>query len=126
MDVTFYYKNLTKGQEKTFREYVELKREAIEALLTKFAPDAKILNASIEKFEKHDAFEVELALTLPSKAIVAKEASHQILKAVDLSKDRLITQIKKHISLLRKERAHKTIRKTETIDETARILASMK
>jgi ribosome-associated translation inhibitor RaiA len=110
MEITFLYKNLTKVEERQFVEYVEQKRKAIESLLTKFASDAKQLNAAIEKFEKHDAYQVEFCLTLPAKALVSREASHSITKAVDLSKDRLIIQLKKHIALLRKDRAHKSIR----------------
>jgi hypothetical protein len=51
----------------------------------------------------------------------AKEASHMITKAVDLSKDRLISQLKKHIALLRKDRSHKSIRDAETVKEKVEI-----
>lgn len=110
MDVTFFQKNLSKNEEKTFVDYVEQKTGAIKSLLTKFAKDAKKLKVSIEKFDKHDAYEVEFCLTLPTKSIIGREASHTITKAVDLSKDRLISQIKKHMALLRKDRSHKSIR----------------
>ena len=65
-----------------------------------------------EKYEKHDAYEVEFCLNLPAKSLVAKEASHMITKAIDLSKDRLISQLKKHMARLRKDREHKSIRNT--------------
>ena len=110
MEVTIFNKNLTKEDEVFFADYVNTKLAAIESLLTKFADDAAVLKASIEKFEKHDAFEMEFCLILPSKSIIAKEASHQINKAVDLAKDRLLSQIKKHIAHLRKDRAHQSIR----------------
>jgi len=110
MEVTYFQKNLDKKEGQFFREYVEEKREAIEVLLTKFANDAHLLKVSIRKFEKHDAFSVEFYLILPARVILAKEASHTINKAVDLAKDRLIAQIKKHMSSLRKERSHKSIR----------------
>ncbi|MDA1060726.1 MAG: hypothetical protein O3B47_02955 [bacterium] len=113
MEATFFHKNLTKKETQKFLEYVKEKIPAIEILLTKFADDASILKANIEKFEKHDAFQVEFCLVLPTKSLVAKEASHQITKAVDLSKDRLISQIKKHMAILRKERSHKSIRNVE-------------
>ncbi len=113
MDTTFFHKNLSKLEENYFLEYVQQKIPAIESLLTKFAEDATLLNISIEKFEKHDAFEVEYCLNLPAKRLVAKEASHTINKAVDLSKDRLLAQIKKYLSQLRKDRAHKSIRDHE-------------
>jgi len=110
METTFFHKNLNKKEESSFVDYVNKKLPAISQLLTKFAPDAQLLKVSIEKFTKHDAFEVEFCLTIPTKSLVATEASHQITKAVDLSKDRLVGQIKKHIAMLRKERSHKSIR----------------
>ncbi len=113
MEITFFHKNLSKEEEQKFSDYVEEKRPAIESLLTKFAEDASILNATIEKFTKHDAFQVELCLTLPTKSLVSSEASHHITKAVDLSKDRLVNQLKKHMARLRKDRRHQSIRTAE-------------
>lgn len=115
MDVNYFHKHLSKKEEADFLDYVEPKIPAIEVLLTKFADDAKILKVSIEKFDKHDAFQVEFCLNLPAKSLVAKEASHTITKAVDLSKDRLISQIKKHMAQLRKDRSHRSIRDAEPI-----------
>lgn len=114
MEVTFLHKHLNKAEESTFVDYVNQKLRTIENLLTKFAEDAALLKVSIKKFDKHDAYEVEFCLTLPTKTIVATEASHQISKAVDLSKDRLIAQIKKHMDSLRRSRSHKSIRHTKT------------
>lgn len=105
-----FHKNLSPLEAKNFMEYTSQKRDTIEGLLTKFAHDAQLLKISIEKFEKHDAYEVEFCLVLPTKSLVAKEASHAITKAVDQTKDRLVAQIKKHISQLRRGRTHKSIR----------------
>lgn len=116
MEVTTTYKNLSKEEEGKFVEYFKTKIPAIENLLTKFADDAKILKVQVEKFEKHDAFSVELRLVLPSKEIIANETSHSFMKATDLSKDRLLTQIKKHMSHLQKERAHESIRDAEAVE----------
>jgi len=110
MIANFYFKNLSTEEEKFFSEYIEEKMPAIETLLTKFSQDSKIFKAGIEKFDKHDAYEVELSLSLPTKNIIAKETSHDINKAVDLSKDRLVTQIKKHMANLRKDRSQRSIR----------------
>lgn len=110
MEITFYHKNLTKKEEKVFVDYVNEKKEPIESLLTKFAKDAAILKASIEKFDKHGAYQVEFCLVLPMKTIIAQEDSHQITKAVDLSKDRVVSQLKKLMAILRRERGHKSIR----------------
>lgn len=110
MELTFFHKNVTKAEEKAFVDYVAQKISAIESLLTKFAEDAAMLKVSIEKFDKHTAFQVEFCLILPTKTLVATEVSHQINKAVDLSKDRILAQIKKHIALLRKDRSHRSVR----------------
>jgi len=110
MEINVFQKSLAPKEEKVFNDYLEKKIPSIKSLLSKFAHDAVLLKVTVEKFEKHDAFEVEMCLTLPTKSIVAKEASHQITKALDLSKDRLIAQLKKHMDSLRKERSHKSIR----------------
>lgn len=110
MEITFFQKNLNKKEESAFVEYVNLKLPSIEQLLTKFSQDATLLKVSIEKFDKHDAFQVELCLNMPMKSLVATEASHQISKAVDLSKDRLLAQIKKQLAGLRHDRSHRSIR----------------
>ena len=102
MEITFFHKNLTKAEEGSFAQYVETKKEMIENLLKTFPDNATLLKANIEKFDKHDAYQVELSVILPTKQIVATEASHLITKAVDLAKDRLMSQVKKHLSLMRR------------------------
>lgn len=110
MEINFFHKNLTKAEEGSFAKYVGTKKKMIENLLKTFPENATLMRANIEKFDKHDAYQVELSVILPTKQVVAKEASHLITKAVDLAKDRVIAQIKKHIALMRKERKHKSVR----------------
>jgi ribosome-associated translation inhibitor RaiA len=121
MEITFFHKNLSKKEEGQFVDYVNQKTDSIKSLLQKFSDDASILRVSIEKFTKHDAFEVELCLNLPSKSLVATEASHQITKAVDLSRDRLLTQIKKHMAHLRKDRSHQSIRTSIEVEQKVEV-----
>ncbi len=121
MEITHFHKRLSEKEASQFDDYVAGKIDAIRNLLTHFSEDSVLLKISIEKFEKHDAFEVEFCLTLPSKSIVAKEASHAITKATDLSKDRLISQIKKHIAHLRKDRHHQSIRHHEEVVEQVKV-----
>ncbi len=122
MEITLFKKNLNKAEEKFFAKYLEQKTDSIENLLTTFAADAKLLKVSIIKFEKHDAYSVEFCLTLPAKALVAKEASHSINKAIDQSKDRLLAQIKKHMGQLRggNSRRHTSIRNVEEKKEAVK------
>lgn len=126
MEITYFHKNVSEAEEKFFLQYVDSKIDRILNLLTKFSDDAKILKSSLEKFEKHDAFEAEFFLALPSKTLIAREASHSITKAVDLAKDRLISQIKKHLATLRKQRAHKSIRQDEGLKKEKTYLQSLK
>ncbi|MBU1151919.1 hypothetical protein KJ632_03790 [Patescibacteria group bacterium] len=110
MEMTFFQKNLDPREEKAFIKHLQEKTPAIEALLTHFSSDAAILKVSIEKFEKHDAYEAEFHLTLPTKSLYSKEASHQLKKSLDLCKDRLLSQIKKHMDHLRKDRKSGSIK----------------
>jgi ribosome-associated translation inhibitor RaiA len=113
MEITVFKKNLKPDEEAAFDVHVTEKTKAIKALMKKFAKDAQLLKVSVEKFEKHDAFDVEFCLTINSKSIYAKEASHTLTKAIDLAKIRMLAQIKKHIAQLRGGRTHKSIKGKE-------------
>lgn len=94
-------------EEKKVKEYSAMKIEPIERLLNHFAPDAIRLDINAEKLGRRSAYRVEFILHLPSKTIVGREASHEITKAVDLAKDRVVRQIKKHGELLRDRKTYK-------------------
>lgn len=117
MIVNYFFKGLDSGEEKFVHDYLPSKLENIEKALMHFAVDAAMLNVNIERFEKHNAYAVELILKLPKKTIVAKEVSHTINKGIDFSKDRLLRQIRRHEASLRKEylfeREKGSIRSTE-------------
>lgn len=117
METTFSFKNLEKNEERQFADYIGKKLPAISELLTTFAADAKLLKVVCEKFDKHQAYQVDFCLVLPNKTIFANETSHAMTKAVDLAKDRVLPQIKKHLDHLRKERSQRSIRdhKEETV-----------
>lgn len=123
MKVTNTYKNLSPQEQEIFDNYMPDKLKRIENLLKKFEEDAVLLDTTIEKFDKHDAYEVELVLKIPMKTFKAKETSHTILKAVDLSKDRLIVQIKKLMDTIQKEqlqsRRHASLRRPQVHEEVA-------
>jgi len=111
MELILTQKNLSEAEAKLFNDYVEKKVSQFEGLLDKYPSDAVTLRVLIEKFEKHDAFSVEMTLSLPKlDTMKASEASHNITKALDLSKDRLVAQIKKSRELKREKRAHRSIR----------------
>ncbi|PKL36904.1 hypothetical protein CVV38_03350 [Candidatus Peregrinibacteria bacterium HGW-Peregrinibacteria-1] len=110
MRITYSYKGLLAKDEKRVAKYFAGKVDAIKVLLKKYDEDAVLLNVVVEKFEKHDAFQVDLRLTLPSANLVAQEVSHGVEKALDDSKGRLVVQIKKHLAQLRKDRDHRSIK----------------
>lgn len=117
MQITYLYKDLKKEEEAFVNEYFEKKLERIRPLLVKFSDDAALLNVKTTHFDKHSAYEVELCLKLPSKSLVSKEVSHEINKSIDLSTDRIVSQIKKHMDHLRKDRSHASIRNSEKMSE---------
>lgn len=120
MEVTFFQKNLSKAEEGAFFDYLNRKKlQAIETLLQKFSSDATSLKITIEKFDKHNAFQVEFYLNLPTKAIIAVEASHQISKAIDLSRDRLLAQLRKHLESLREKRVHRSLKDHHSMQREA-------
>ena len=117
MRITRSYKNISPMEQELFDNYFESKLKQLEALLSKYPDDAVTLDVKLEKFNKHDAYDVEFVLTLPMHKIKANEASHAITKAVDLAKDRLVTQLKKQKDQKKNEqlyaRRHSSIRKPE-------------
>jgi len=127
MKVRYQYKNLSEKEQEIFEQYFSTKTKSFDALLSRFDEDTVNLDLRVEKFDKHDAFEVEMTLDMPMRKLQAKETSHAITKAVDLSKDRLLIQIKKALSEVRDEqiniRRHSSLRKqvSESVTEEALI-----
>jgi len=117
MQITRSYKNISPMEQELFDNYFEPKLKQLETLLGKYPDDTVMLSVKLEKFDKHDAYDVEFVLTLPMHKIKANEASHAITKAVDLAKDRLIAQLKKQKDQKKNEqlyaRRHASIRKPE-------------
>jgi len=122
MKVRTQFKNMTVKEQALFSDYLDKKTDQIAGLLTHFPEDAVTLETRAEKFEKHDAFDVDMTLHMPSKTIKAKEASHAITKAIDLSKDRLVSQIKKTLDT----RKHSSItrRSTEEVAVSEELIES--
>lgn len=109
MKIIFFSKGLSSAEEKQLREYVEKKIKSLSRLLSHFPEDAVQLQITTKRFEKNNAFEVEMMLTIPQKRVVGKEASHTIQKAVDLSKDRIMGQLRKHEEVKRQHRSIKKV-----------------
>lgn len=108
METNFFFKNMTPGEQKELREYFFSKSSKFEKIISRFPEDGVQLQVKGEKFQKHSAYDVELTMKLPSETLLAREASHTIMKAVDLAEDRLDMQLKKSVSLAR--RGHRNIK----------------
>ncbi|MBI2638699.1 HPF/RaiA family ribosome-associated protein [Candidatus Peregrinibacteria bacterium] len=108
METNFFFKNMAQGEQKELREYFFSKASKFEKIVSRFPEDGVKLQVKGEKFQKHSAYDVELTMKLPSETLLAREASHTIMKAVDLAKDRLDMQLKKSVSLAR--RGHRSIK----------------
>lgn len=110
MDIKFFSKGLTTFEEQKLQDYFAKKVRSFEKLLSHFSPDSVSLQVNSQRHEKHNAFNVEIVLKMPSKTIVGHEASHTLEKAIDLAKDRVVQQIKKHEQTF-KVRQHRSLEK---------------
>lgn len=120
MDIQYTFKNMQQWEELRIKEYVEGKERSLEKLLSHFWIDEVHLELRATRFDKNNAYEVELMMEIPGKLIVGKEASHTIEKAVDLAKDRLLKQLKKHDEQM-KNKGKTTSGLKREIKETAEI-----
>lgn len=96
MKLQYSMKNMATWEEKRMREYTQDKTPSLEKLMTHFQDDTVSLTVRAERFDKNNAYQVELILEVPGKVLIGKEDSHSIEKAVDLSKDRLVQQLRKY------------------------------
>lgn len=110
MNVTTFSKNLTDLEKETFESYVGKKLPRFEKLLSKhFDEDTVKLNINTEKFVRKAAFKVEMVMELPKaskKPLFASEDSRDLRKAIDLSTDKLIEQIKEALEKMRHDHQH--------------------
>ena len=112
MKLQYSMKSMDVWEEKRMKEYMESKITRLEKLLSHFQDDTVSLTVRAERFEKNNAYRVELVLEIPGKVLVGNEDSHTIEKAVDLSKDRLVNQMKKHEDQLRnKGKSNSTLKR---------------
>ena len=96
MNIRYYFQNVNNVCEKDVKDYFSAKKiSQISRLLAKKNQDVAQLTIRIEYFERHNAFAAEAEMTVGKKQFVAKEQSHDVLKALDFSVKRLISQLKK-------------------------------
>ena len=86
MKIQYTFKDMEPWEEVRVKEYAEQKMRSLEKLLSRFQDDEVHLEVRSERYEKNNAYEVELAMEIPAKIMIGKEASHSIEKAIDLAR----------------------------------------
>jgi len=95
MQIDYFFKNLTQAEKKHCEEYLMTKIPQLEKLIHRNFEDAAALRVKAEKFNTKSAYEITLDLKLPKRSFLVSEDDHTIVEAIDLAKDKLITQLKK-------------------------------
>ena len=83
----------------------ETNRQAakLQKLLMRYDPDLVQLHANIEKHARKESYTFTLNLSLPTGTLHATGEGSDVLASVKISFAEIITQCKKHQSLLRKD-----------------------
>lgn len=104
MQVHTRTQNLVDDEKSLFMEYLDKKLAKFERLIGEFDPDMVKLDVSIEKFNKNDAFKVEMVMELPKArkhgTLHSSEDSRDIRKAIDLAQDKMLVQMKRSLEKL--------------------------
>ncbi len=95
MQIDYFFKNLTPNEKKWCEEYVATKIPQLEKLIHRQADDSASLRIKAEKFSTNSAYKITFDLKLPKQSFLVSEDDHTIVEAIDLAKDKLITQLKK-------------------------------
>jgi ribosome-associated translation inhibitor RaiA len=75
----------------------------LEKLLKRYDPDLILLHANIEKHARKESYTFTLNLSLPTGTLHATGEGEDVLASVKVAFAEIITQCKKHQSLLRKD-----------------------
>ncbi len=95
MQIDYFFKNLRPDEKKWCEEYLATKFPQLEKLIHRHVEDSASLRVKAEKFTTKSAYKITLDLKLPKQSFLVSEDDHTIVEAVDLAKDKLISQLKK-------------------------------
>lgn len=95
MQIDFFFKNFTPTEKQSFENYLETKIPQLEKLIERHFHDSASLRVKAEKFSTKSAYKVTFDLKLPKRSFLVSEDDHTIVEAIDLAKDKLISQLKK-------------------------------
>lgn len=95
-------KNLTEPEKDQFETYLEKKLATLSPILDAHHPDEDtvLVEAKIQKFDKHSAFEFEYVFSLPKARLTSKEVKHSITEAMDAATEKVEQQMIKHFKKL--------------------------
>lgn len=96
MRVNIIAKNLTSAEKSQADNYLSLKIDKLEKLSGDQFQDSSVLRATIEKFNKNQAYKVSMVLRSGNKTLYSDEDSFSLAKAIDLAQDKLASQIRKN------------------------------
>lgn len=94
--------NLTEPEKAQFEEYLDKKLATLQPILDAHYPDADsvYIDASVQKHDKHRAFEFRLLMEMPRKRLMSREVKHTITESLDFASQRMETQLVKHFKRL--------------------------
>lgn len=98
MNIQFHYKHINEVIKSDLERYVQAKLED----LMRYAPEAsegsQMATVTIEHFEKHDAYHVDIRLVLrdgKEMQLQAEETKHTYSESIDAVRDKLQAQLLK-------------------------------
>lgn len=92
---------MAQWEQNRVSEYTMSKTPALEKLIQHMDHDEVKLLVRAQRFEKNNAYRIELVLEMRSNVFVGTEDSHSMDRAIDLAKDRLVKQMKKYEDVLK-------------------------
>ncbi|MBM4177610.1 HPF/RaiA family ribosome-associated protein [Candidatus Gribaldobacteria bacterium] len=97
MQIRFSYHNLEKAKcQPNIEEYAnENKLKALQKLLTKDELKEADLYLRIEYFVRHNSYALTFRFKTVKISLVAKEVSHTLTKAFDITLEKIINQLRK-------------------------------
>lgn len=97
MNIRYYFQHINEKCKKDIEEYFSVKKiNQINRLIKKRDQELAQLTVRIEYFNRHNAFSAKIELAWGKEVLLGQEQSHDMLKALDFSIKRLISQLKSH------------------------------
>lgn len=99
MNIQYHYKHINDVIKPDLEDYIQSKLEDLSKYIADVSEDSVLAEVSIEHFEKHDAYQVDMRITVRSgKEILfqAQETKHTYTESIDAVRDKLQMQLIRH------------------------------